>query len=110
MEFSAQQIALLLGGKITGDANRKVSDVGAIESAKEGQLTFLCDAKYIHHLPTTQASVVLMTDSIPFDGETDANLGLADYTGFGASVDLDKLSDEQRDIYEQGYLSGKDNH
>ena len=41
------------------------------------------------------------------DGETDANLGLADYTGFGASVDLDKLSDEQRDIYEQGYLSGK---
>lgn len=44
------------------------------------------------------------------DGETDANLGLADYTGFGASVDLDKLSDEQRDIYEQGYLSGKDNH
>lgn len=74
MEFSAQQIALLLGGKITGDANRKVSDVGAIESAKEGQLTFLCDAKYIHHLPTTQASVVLMTDSIPFDGETDATI------------------------------------
>ena len=44
------------------------------------------------------------------DGETDANLGLADYTGFGASVDLDKLSDEQRDIYEQGYLSGKNDH
>ena len=42
------------------------------------------------------------------DGETDANLGLADYTGFGASVDLDKLSDEQRDVYEQAYLSGKD--
>ena len=44
MEFSAQQIAMLLGGKITGDANRKVWDVGSIETAKEGQLTFLCDA------------------------------------------------------------------
>lgn len=74
MEFSAQQISLLLGGKITGDANCKVSDVGSIDSAKEGQLTFLCDAKYVHHLPTTQASVVLMTESIEFTGETSATI------------------------------------
>ena len=74
MEFSAQQISLLLGGKIIGDTNRKVSDIGSIESAKEGQLTFLCDAKYITYLPTTQASIVLMTDSIPFDGETSATI------------------------------------
>ena len=74
MEFSAQQIAMLLGGKVTGDANRKVSDVGSIETAKEGQLTFLCDAKYITYLPSTNASIVLMTESIPFDGETKATL------------------------------------
>lgn len=74
MEFSAQQIAMLLGGKITGDANRKVSDVGPIESAHEGQLSFLCDAKYLPHLPQTGASVVLMTDSITFEGETNATL------------------------------------
>ena len=74
MEFSAQQIAMLLGGKITGDGNRKVSDVGSIESAKEGQLTFLCDAKYLPYLSSTGASVVLMTDSIAFEGETNATL------------------------------------
>ena len=74
MEFSAQQIAMLLGGKITGDANRKVSDVGPIESAHEGQLSFLCDAKYLPHLSQTGASVVLMTDSIVFEGETNATL------------------------------------
>jgi UDP-3-O-[3-hydroxymyristoyl] glucosamine N-acyltransferase len=74
MEFSAQQIAMLLGGKVTGDANRKVSDVGSIETAKEGQLTFLCDTKYITYLPSTNASIVLMTESIPFDGETNATL------------------------------------
>ena len=74
MEFSAQQIAMLLGGKVTGDANRKVSDVGPIESAHEGQLSFLCDAKYLPHLPQTGASVVLMTESIPFDGKTNATL------------------------------------
>lgn len=74
MEFSAQQIASLLGGKITGDANRKVSDVGPIEAACEGQLSFLCDAKYLSHLATTNASVVLMTESIAFDGETNATI------------------------------------
>ena len=65
---------MLLGGKITGDANRQVWDVGSIETAQEGQLTFLCDAKYLSHLPNTNASVVLMTDSIAFDGETNATL------------------------------------
>lgn len=74
MKFSAQQISLLLGGKITGDANRQVWDVGSIETAKEGQLTFLCDAKYITHLSSTKASVVLMTETIPFDGETKATI------------------------------------
>jgi UDP-3-O-[3-hydroxymyristoyl] glucosamine N-acyltransferase len=74
MEFSAQQIAALLGGKITGDANRKVSDVASIESAHEGQLSFLCDAKYLPHLSTTGASVVLMTESIAFEGETSATI------------------------------------
>ena len=65
---------MLLGGKITGDANRQVWDVGSIETAQEGQLTFLCDAKYLSHLPQTNASVVLMTESIAFDGETNATL------------------------------------
>ena len=74
MEFSAQQIAMLLGGKVTGDANRKVSDVGPIESAHEGQLSFLCDAKYLPYLPQTGASIVLMTESIVFDGQTNATL------------------------------------
>jgi UDP-3-O-[3-hydroxymyristoyl] glucosamine N-acyltransferase len=74
MEFSAQQIAALLGGKIIGDANRKVSDVGAIETAHEGQLSFLCDAKYLPQLAHTNASVVLMTESIVFNGDTNATI------------------------------------
>lgn len=74
MEFSAQQIAALLGGKIIGDADRKVSDVGAIETAREGQLSFLCDAKYLPQLACTNASVVLMTESIAFEGKTNATI------------------------------------
>lgn len=74
MEFTAQQIATLLGGKIIGNPNSKVSDVGSIETAKEGQLTFLCDAKYVQYLAQTSASIVLITDSIPYEDETNATI------------------------------------
>lgn len=64
MEFSAQQIALLLGGKLIGDPNSKVSDVAPIETANEGKLSFLTDEKYLPYLSTTKASVVLVTESL----------------------------------------------
>lgn len=67
MEFSAQQIAMLLGGKIVGDGNHKVSDVGPIETAKAHQLAFITDEKYLPLLETTEAGVVLVTESLVAD-------------------------------------------
>lgn len=64
MDFSAQQIALLLGGKLYGDGARTVSDVAPIEKAGEGKLCFLCEEKYLPYLTTTEASVVLVTASL----------------------------------------------
>lgn len=70
MEFSAQQIAMLLGGKLVGDGNKKVSDVAPLETAHEGQLSFLCEEKYLPLLETTNASVVLVTDAFRDAAET----------------------------------------
>lgn len=64
MEFSAKQIAMLLGGKLYGDGDKKVSDVSPIESATEGKLCFLCDEKYMPYLAETKASVVLVTAAL----------------------------------------------
>lgn len=64
MEFSASQIALLLGGKIIGDGSRKVSDVAPIEQAAEGKLSFLCDEKFVGELAKVQGGVVLMNRSL----------------------------------------------
>lgn len=72
MEFSAQQIAMLLGGKLYGDGNKKVSDVAPIESAGEGKLCFLCDEKYMPYLADTQASVVLVTAALLGDKAPDS--------------------------------------
>lgn len=67
MEFSAQQIALLLGGKLRGNGEAKVSDVAPIESALAHQLAFLTDEKYMPLLPQTQAGVILITESLLAD-------------------------------------------
>lgn len=64
MEFSAQQIAALLGGQLYGNANAMVSDVAPIESAESKHLSFLTDEKYLPYLQQTKAGVLLITRSV----------------------------------------------
>jgi UDP-3-O-[3-hydroxymyristoyl] glucosamine N-acyltransferase len=64
MQFTAQQIALLINGKIEGNANAVVKDFGKIEEAKEGQLAFLANPKYEEYLYNTKASVIIIADTL----------------------------------------------
>ena len=64
MEFSAGQIAALLGGKLIGNANAMVSDVAPIEKAEARHLAFITEEKYLPYLETSHAGVVLMTASL----------------------------------------------
>ena len=60
MEFSALQIAQMVGGKIEGDGNVAVNSFGKIEEAKAGQLSFLANLKYEEYLYTTGASIIII--------------------------------------------------
>lgn len=62
MEFSAQQIALLLGGKLIGDPEAKVSDVAPIETAEAHHLSYITDEKYMPLIETTNAGALLVSD------------------------------------------------
>jgi len=64
MEFTAQQIAALVNGKIDGDGSAKVNKLAKIEEATSGSLTFLSHPKYVPYLKTTGASVIIITDGI----------------------------------------------
>ncbi len=64
MTFTAQQIAAATGGKVYGDSNASVSDVAPIEQAREGQLSFVCDEKYMPLLASANASVVLVNTAL----------------------------------------------
>lgn len=78
MQFSAEQIAGLLGGDIIGNPQAAVSDVSKIEEGRPGTLCFLGDEKFLKYLPETQATIVLMNRSLKFEGETAATLILVD--------------------------------
>lgn len=63
MEFSAEQIAQLLGGRVEGNKEAIVRDMAKIEEATEGTITFLANPKYEEFIYNTGASVALVNDS-----------------------------------------------
>ena len=62
MEFSANQIAEILKGKVEGDPNITISYVSKIEEGKKGTLSFLANPKYAQYIYDTEASIVLVND------------------------------------------------
>jgi UDP-3-O-[3-hydroxymyristoyl] glucosamine N-acyltransferase len=62
MQFPASQIALIVNGKVEGDANIAVNSFGKIEEASEGQLTFFANSKYEEFLYRTKASIVIINE------------------------------------------------
>ena len=62
MEFSAQQIASVLGGTVEGGPEVKVNNFSKIEEGKPGTLTFLANPKYEHFIYQTEASIVLVNN------------------------------------------------
>ena len=63
MNFTAQQVANIIGGSIEGDPNIEVNSVAKIEEGCIGDLCFLANEKYTHHIYKTNASVIIVNDS-----------------------------------------------
>src|SRR4029079_13567294 len=74
MIFPASQIALIINGKIEGDANITVTSFGKIEEAQPGQLSFLANPKYEEHLYTTKASIIIINESFELKQPVKATL------------------------------------
>lgn len=64
MQFTALQIATLIKGKIEGDPEAKVNHVSKIEEADNGSLSFIANPKYEEYLYTTNASIIIVNESL----------------------------------------------
>lgn len=62
MQFSAEQIAQMIGGRVEGDPSVLVSTLSKIEEGHPGSISFLANPKYTPHIYDTEASVVLVAD------------------------------------------------
>jgi UDP-3-O-[3-hydroxymyristoyl] glucosamine N-acyltransferase len=67
MEFTAQQIAALLNGTVDGDENATVSNVSKIEEGTPKTLSFLANPVYTNFIYTTDASIVIVNNSLVLD-------------------------------------------
>ncbi len=74
MEFTAKQISNLLGGKIEGDENITVSTLSKIEEGTSGSLSFLANPKYVQHIYTTKASLVIVNGDFVAEQPVSATL------------------------------------
>ncbi len=63
-KIQAKDIAKLLNATIIGDEKAIVSGINTIEDARNGDLTFLSNRKYLKYLKTTKASCVIVDKSI----------------------------------------------
>ena len=74
MEFTAQQIAGILNGKIEGNADVKISKLSKIEEGEPGSLSFLANPKYTPYLYSTKASLVIINKSFELTAPVSATL------------------------------------
>lgn len=66
MEFTVEQIAILIRGEVRGSGAAKVSRLAKIQEAQPGDLSFLSNPRYEPFVYTTQASAVIVKkDFVP---------------------------------------------
>lgn len=63
MQFTAKQISEFLDGTVLGDDTVKVGELSKIEDGVPGSLCFLSNPKYENYLYTTNASVVIVSNT-----------------------------------------------
>lgn len=64
MEFTAKQIAEIIGGKVEGNPNASVHTFAKIEEGAEGAISFLSNPKYTHFIYETKSSIVLVNNDL----------------------------------------------
>jgi len=74
MEFTAEQIAQMVEGRIEGDKNVKINQFSKIEEGKTGAITFLSNPKYAHYLYNTEASAVIVNEDLVLEEPVKATL------------------------------------
>lgn len=108
MKFTAQQIADLVKGKITGNAAVEVSSLSKIEEGRPGTLSFLANPKYLPFIYSTKASVVIVNNDFVPEQHVEATLIRVDdaYKSFASLLEVyNKIIRDKKGIEPNSFIS-----
>jgi UDP-3-O-[3-hydroxymyristoyl] glucosamine N-acyltransferase len=92
MQFTAQEIALLLNGTVEGDPAAVIDKLAKIEEATPGSLSFLANLKYEQYLYTTDATVVIINKDLELSETVKATLVRVENAYSSFSILLEKYN------------------
>ncbi len=64
MEKNLGELAEYVGGRVIGNKRVKISSVGSIDEAVEGQITFIASPRYLSKLNQTKASAIIVPPQV----------------------------------------------
>ena len=98
MEFTAKQLAEVLGGTVDGNPQEKVSSFAKIEHGKQGQLCFFANPKYESYVYTSKASILLVNSDFEPKHPVTPTLVRVE-NAYSALADLLKYVSDQKKAY-----------
>lgn len=115
MEFSAAQIAALLGGIVEGDENTAVSNLSKIEEGKPGTLSFLANPKYNNYIYDTDASIVIVNKTLKLDKPVKPSCTLIrvddSYASFAKLLEMyDQVKGQKTGIEQPSFIGQNSNY
>lgn len=108
MEFTAQQIAALLNGKVEGDAGAVVNNLSKIEEGQQGSITFLANPKYEPLIYTTKASIAVVNKDFSPSKQLSVTLIRVDdaYKAFAKLLEhYSKVMSNKKGIEQHSYIA-----
>jgi UDP-3-O-[3-hydroxymyristoyl] glucosamine N-acyltransferase len=108
MEFSASDIAKLLGGEVEGDGNITVNNISKIDQGIEGTLSFLSNPAYAKYIYNTAASVVIVNKDFKPEKEVNCTLIRVDnaYASLAKLLDIyNQAKSEKKGIEQPSFIS-----
>jgi UDP-3-O-[3-hydroxymyristoyl] glucosamine N-acyltransferase len=115
MKFTAEQIAGILDGEVSGNPYAEVYRLSKIEEGTEGSLTFLSNPKYLNYIYSTQASVTIVNKTFIPENELattlikveDAYQAFSKLLEFYDQVKNNKTGIEQPSVLSSGVTYGE---
>lgn len=96
MQWTAADIASWLNGEVEGNPDKTVSHPAPIETAGTDHFSFIANPKYVHHIYTSSAGIVLVKKNFKPEKSTSATLIRVDDPYLSFAILLQKIADSKQ--------------